>query len=81
MENAEYLVYEIVERERHIIAYCDQYADAKAIAVALATVDPKCDEYFVTVVERGNVFTPGGGWFDAFRKDAKTGLVEERNLG
>lgn len=81
MENAEYLVYEIVGRERHIIAYCDEYADAKAVAISLANFDPKGDEYFVTSVEKDNVFVPGGGWFDAFKKNAKTGLVEERSLG
>ncbi len=90
MEDAEYLVYEIVDdltkekreiRKRHIVAYCETYGDARTIAVALATVDPKGDEYFVTSVEKGNVFVPGGGWFDAYKRNLKTGQVEERSLG
>ena len=87
MESTEYIVYEIVKGERHIIAYCEEYADARVIAIALATVDPKGDEYFVTSVEKvtsidkGNVFVPGGGWFDAYKRNLKTGQVEERNLG
>ena len=81
MESTECIVYEIVKRKRHIIAHCEEYAVARAIAAALATVDPKGDEYFVTSVEKGNVFVPGGDWFDAYKRNLKTGQVEERNLG
>ncbi len=81
MDEAECIVYEIVNNKRHIIAHCEEYADARVIAMALATVDPKGDEYFVTSVEKGNVFVPGGDWFDAYKRNLKTGKVEERNLG
>lgn len=87
MKSTEYIVYEIVKGKRHIIACCEEYADARVIAIALATVDPKGDEYSVilaekvTSIEKGNVFIPGGGWVDTYKRNLKTGQVEERNLG
>lgn len=77
----EYKVYEMVNGKEHTIAYCKEYICAKAIAVALALADPKGDEYFVTSVAEPDTLTMGGGWYDGFAKDLKTGKIMEWSLG
>ena len=79
MEN-NYIVYEMVDGERRNITICAELISAQAVALALASVDPAGDEYFVTSVKKPNTFVPGGGWYVAFRKNAETGKVETREL-
>ena len=63
-EFADYEVYEIVDGKHHCLCLCKEYEIAKNIAMTLAILDPACDAYYLSSVNRRGDFVQGGGWHD-----------------
>ena len=77
---ANYMVYEIVDEKIHILCLCEDSRVARAIAVSLAILDKQCDAYYVTSVNCPGDFVLGGGWYDRYQKNKKTGTIQVSSL-
>lgn len=79
-EFAQYEVYELVNDLYHPLCVCNEYMIARAIAILMAKADPEGDTYYVTGVNNPGALVPGGGWYDAWHRDLKTGKLIKDSL-
>ncbi|MCR5350089.1 MAG: hypothetical protein K6E20_03755 [Acholeplasmatales bacterium] len=73
----EYEVYEKIDGETKVLAYCKEARIAELICQFFAFRDPKGDPYYYTPVPKLNTFIPGGGWYIGYHKNKEGKLVKE----